>query len=148
MASTGKRKRDATAAAAALAPAVAEPGPVLSEGMLQFKKAVQELKNKAQTKITALTGLADLHYAECEQVAQILTEEIAGAVTSRIQPLVSVMDSVLKKVGKDYRQHLAARLPACMQAVYSRTEAIMHDWLGKMLELSWRKHDLLPLDVL
>jgi len=117
----------------------------LTDGLRQFQKAVQDLKNKSQSKITALTALADSLYAEAQDVAVLLVDEIINAKVERLQPLVSVVDSILKKVGKDYKTHLSEQLPQAMMTAYSKSEPAMHNWLKKMVNDSWRKYDLLPV---
>jgi len=139
---SGKRKRDGAGAAV---PAAAAAG---GDGLQQFQKAVQDLKNKSQSKITVLTTLADTLYVEAKHVAKILTDEVRTAQVARIQPLISVVDSILKKVGKDYKTHLSTNLPEALRAAHAKSDATMHGWLQKMVNESWRKHDLLPGPVL
>ena len=75
---------------------------------------------------------------------QAITEEMATAPLARLQSLVSVVDSILKKIGKDYKAHLADCLPAVMRSAVDRSDATMKGWLQKMVTESWRKHELLP----
>lgn len=118
--------------------------PAPADGVVQFKRAVQDLKNKSHSKITSLTSLADVLYEAAEEVSNVLLDEISTASASRLQPLISVVDSILKKVGKDYKMHFASRMPHAIGAVFARSDASMHGWLEKMLNMSWRKFDLLP----
>lgn len=144
----GKRKREAPGPVAPAAPPATLAALAPEDGVEEFRRAVQELKNKSQSKITALTLLADSQYAAAEEVSQILVREIALAQVQRLQPLVSVVDSILKKVGKDYKTHLSEKMPYTIQAVYSRSDESVRGWLQKIVNESWRKHDLLPAHVL
>ncbi|CAE7612224.1 unnamed protein product [Symbiodinium natans] len=65
----------------------------------------------------------------------------------RIQPLLFVVDSILKKVGKDYKVHFADRLPEALGVACQKIDREGHAWLKKMVDESWRKHELLPLGV-
>jgi len=138
-----KRKRDVAAKGANTA-----PGSSSEEGLHQFRKALQELRSKAQTKIMYLTNLADSLHEVAVDVVQILFEEISAAPPARVQSLVSVVDSVLKKVGKAYKTQLSKRLPDILEVAWSKSDANQQAWLRRMVSDSWRRHELLPLDVL
>lgn len=121
-----------------------EPGKaVTSDGLQQFKKAVQELKNKSQAKIQNLTAMADAHKEAAEEVSQIIAEEIQGARVERLQPLFSVVDSILKKV-THCRAYMAPKMPGIMQSALSKSDDSLQVWLRRMSSESWRKHELLP----
>lgn len=111
-----------------------------------FRKAVQDLKSKSQSKIGSVTALAE--HCGAAEVCQILADEITAAPAGRIQPLISVVDSILKKVGKEYKHHLSARMPGVLRAAHQHSDATVHEWMQKMVNLSWRKHELLPVPIL
>lgn len=118
------------------------------EGLERFRTEVKELKTKSQSRIMKLTTLADNLYEVSQEVTELLTEEIALADLSRVQALISVVDSILKKVGRDYKAHLSARIPDVLHGVVSKSDQKMRAWLQKMVSESWRKHELFPLNVL
>ena len=116
--------------------------------VLQVRAAIQDLKPKSHAKIAALTCLAKHHYNFAENVSQILAEEISGAETSRLPALFSAMDSILKKVGNDYKNHLARRMPDICIIAFSKADETLRGWLRKMVSESWKTYELLPEPVL
>ncbi|CAE7589316.1 unnamed protein product [Symbiodinium microadriaticum] len=91
--------------------------------------------------------LAQSLYSNSHAVVQAVADEIHGASSDRIQPLLFVVDSILKKVGKDYKVHFADRLPEALGVACQKVDRESHAWMKKMVEESWRKHELLPLGV-
>jgi len=113
-------------------------------GLPSFKKAVQELKNKSQSKIAELTKFAETQYDCSYEVVQILVEEVSGAPLARLQPLISVVDSILKKVGKDYRNHFSERVPDMIRTCQLKSDETVLVWIRRTVKESWRRHELLP----
>lgn len=138
-----KRKREASEG-----PPPAVPPAPGQDGVQRFRKAIQDLKTKSQSKINSMTALADSLHEIAGGVSQVIADELRSAPVARIQPLVSVVDSILKKVGRDYKTSLAEKLPDIFRAVQVKAEDQLQNWLQKMVSESWRKHELLPSDVL
>jgi len=132
-----KRKRDG--------PPLPHEVPDGAAGLAVFRAAIKDLDNKSQSKIKNLTDLALQLYGTSASIVQAVTDEITGAAPWRIQPLLFVVDSILKKVGKDYKVHFADRLPNALRAACQKSDLEGRNWLKKMVEESWQKHELLPL---
>lgn len=112
-----------------------------------FRRSVQELKTKSTKKISNLVELAEQQKESAAQVTMILAEEIQGAPVSRLQPLFSVVDSILKKTVQ-CRPHMAIQMPGLIQSAVSKSDVEARQWLHRIVTESWRRHDLLPVDVL
>eukprot|EP00933_Yihiella_yeosuensis_P037429 TRINITY_DN31372_c0_g1_i1.p1 TRINITY_DN31372_c0_g1~~TRINITY_DN31372_c0_g1_i1.p1 ORF type:complete len:777 (-),score=218.74 TRINITY_DN31372_c0_g1_i1:108-2438(-) len=117
------------------------------QGVQQFRSSLQELDTKAQTKIKSLTSQAEQLYDVSSSIVQVVTEEISGCRLDRFQALLMVVDSILKKVGRDYKTHFSARLPSVLRAAYQRSDPPNQTFMQKMVTLSWKKHESLPYDV-
>jgi len=118
------------------------------DGVQQFRKLLQELRTKSQSKIGNLTTLAENQHAMAREVVQVLAEEIQEAQVSRVQPLISVVDSIMKKIGRDYKLLLSDRIPAIIRCAAVKSDSSVRGWLQRMVNESWRRHELLPVPVL
>merc|ERR1719471_1177713 len=125
MAST-KRKRSEKSAAG-------------DDGVQQFRKLLQELRTKSQSKIGNLTTLAENQHAMAREVVQVLAEEIQEAQVSRVQPLISVVDSIMKKIGRDYKLLLSERMPTIIRWAAVKSDSTVRGWLQRMVNESWRR---------
>lgn len=139
-----KRKREASKAPGSILSHEVPEGPA---GIQVFRNAIKELETKSQSKIGQLTGLAEQLYADSSGIVQAVADEINGAARERIQPLLFVVDSILKKVGKDYKTFFADKLPVVLRSAYQKSDDSGKSWLQKMVKDSWKKHELLPLGV-
>jgi len=115
----------------------------------EFQKQLSDLKTRSQTKIKTLTQLADeLHDQHGFQVVQLLNEEIKEAEMGRIQALWSLIDSILKKISKQYKLYIGQTIGICFGICLQRADPENAEWLSKMVTLSWKKHNLLEMDVI
>ncbi|CAE7437681.1 unnamed protein product, partial [Symbiodinium necroappetens] len=103
-------------------------------GVEVFRAAIKDLDTKSQSKIKNLTDLAQSLYSNSHAVVQAVAEEIHGASSDRIQPLLFVVDSILKKVGKDYKVHFADRLPEALGSATSTDRSPAGDVASMALE--------------
>lgn len=136
---SGKRKREA------VQDLTVDDG---GDGLPQFKKAVQDLKSKSQSKIANLTTMADKLYESADEVVKILSSEVANASQTRLQPLISVVDCILKKVGRDYKALMSDRIIDIVRTAFTKSDAAGRGWLLRMLNESWKKHEVLPQVIL
>lgn len=107
-----------------------------------------QIKSKAQSKIVAVAKLAEEQQNSAEEIVQIIEEELDGAVGARTQTLLLIADCILKRVGKNYKAQFSSRIGAIVTAVHSKADADGRAWLQRMVNDSWRKYDLLPVDIL
>lgn len=115
----------------------------------EFKRQLVDLKTRSQQKIKNLTQLADeLQTNYCHAVVQILNEEIKNAKIGRLQALFSLVDSILKKVSKEYKVQIGQSIGESFGICLARADDSNQEWLGKMVSLSWKKHGLLSDEVI
>ncbi|CAJ1406422.1 unnamed protein product [Effrenium voratum] len=128
-----------------MAPGV--PVTPMPTGLEGFRLAIQDLETKSGSKIKNLTELAQQLYSNSAAIVQAVAEEIQSASPERIQPQLLVVDSILKKVGKDYKVHFAEHLPTLLRVAFDKSDEEGRGWLKRMVEESWHKHELLPMGV-
>jgi len=118
------------------------------ENLQKFKKDVKDLKSKSSSKINALTDLANKLQDDSQEVANSILDEISNAPLPRLRPLVMVLDCILKKVGKDYKNHFQEKISGVVLGAYKKSDAEHQAWLQKMANDSWRKHNVFPERIL
>ncbi|CAD7937698.1 unnamed protein product [Amoebophrya sp. A25] len=120
--------------------------------LAEFGKKLGELNTKSSSKIRELTELAIRYQNEALDMSIVWEEEVKNAATARYQPLFSLVDSVLKKASAAYKhpfaQILRERYPECVRKLRLENDVVNLDFFHKMLNVSWKKHHLLPEDSL
>lgn len=118
------------------------------EGLQQFRRSVQDLNTKSQSKISNIKNLAESQIDTAEETVRILVDEIGNAGMERLQPLLMLVDCILKRVGKEYKTEFSKTVLGMFRRAYDQANPQMRTWLQRMLNDSWRKYELLPDDVL
>lgn len=116
--------------------------------LAQWKKGLQELKTKSSLMIKKLTDVAEEHYSEAGDMVIVWDGEVRSCGPERWGPLFSVVDSILKRIGGDYRAEFQKRLPDTFSYVIQRAEEKDRDFLFRMVEMSWKRHKLLEKEII
>ncbi|XP_014312986.1 pre-mRNA cleavage complex 2 protein Pcf11-like [Myotis lucifugus] len=125
-------------------PTLAEAGPAgaREDACREYQSSLQDLTFNSKRHINMLTMVAEQNLPFAKEIVSLIEARIAKAPSSEKLPVLYLMDSIVKNVGREYLAAFATNLVATFICVFEKVDANTRKRLFK-LRSTW--NEIFPL---